>query len=465
MRAPVCERNALTASVYVTLFYIFLPRNRREAEENQLLKMRKSRVVSKLRASRDATMDFQPGSMEERKFLASHFQGEILRMPLHTHNKTLRLVTGLSLLLLLVSPFSQASDHPPRAKQVFITPFLAVSEATDDFSDGDSGPGIGIGWAFTDNWAIEGLYFETEPDLRTTGHADAKTLWLNALYSFNNSSDRWQPYVTFGAGRVDYDNVAPFMDRNDTQVNAGLGLFANVSKRVGFRADLRGVYNDRASEVTPMALLGMTFTLGRFPEERSAPAPAPAVAAAAPVDTDGDGVVDGDDRCPGTPAGEAVDAMGCELDDDGDGVVNRLDECPDTEAGARVDSVGCYEMLEETITIDLNLEFPLNSDALQSSQHAEIDTVAEFLKAYPTASAVIEGHTDASGPADYNQALSERRANAVLDYLVAAGIDADRLTAVGYGEAQPIDTNDTEEGRAHNRRVSAALSATTNVRR
>jgi outer membrane protein OmpA-like peptidoglycan-associated protein len=81
-----------------------------------------------------------------------------------------------------------------------------------------------------------------------------------------------------------------------------------------------------------------------------------------------------------------------------------------------------------------------------------------IFKEYPKASFTIEGHTDSVGSERSNQILSERRANAVRDYLIANGISDDRLTAVGYGETRPIDSNKTRSGRANNRRVEVKLN-------
>ena len=83
----------------------------------------------------------------------------------------------------------------------------------------------------------------------------------------------------------------------------------------------------------------------------------------------------------------------------------------------------------------------------------ELDRLYKLLVDVPTIKIEISGHTDNKGSASYNQGLSERRAKSVVDYLVARGISIDRLTFIGYGLAQPIATNDTEEGRALNRRT------------
>ena len=82
-----------------------------------------------------------------------------------------------------------------------------------------------------------------------------------------------------------------------------------------------------------------------------------------------------------------------------------------------------------------------------------------FLSTHTNVSATIEGHTDSRGDAAYNQALSEKRAKAAADRLVERGVDADRISSVGYGEAKPIADNDTAEGRQANRRITAVLEA------
>jgi OOP family OmpA-OmpF porin len=155
------------------------------------------------------------------------------------------------------------------------------------------------------------------------------------------------------------------------------------------------------------------------------------------LDGDGDGVVDGDDSRPETPAGAPVDRRGCALDSDGDGVPDYRDDCPDS---ARVDERGCYIELEEEVTIDMNIEFDSDIAEIKASHASEINRPVEFLVQYPAADAVIEGHTDSSGSSSYNQTLSEKLAKAVYEYMInSAGISADRLSSIGFGEDRPTD--------------------------
>lgn len=171
-----------------------------------------------------------------------------------------------------------------------------------------------------------------------------------------------------------------------------------------------------------------------------------------PIDTDGDGVFDGLDRCPDTVAGARVDEYGCERDSDGDGVNDSADRCPGTPGGVSVDSDGCPLQDEVLFSFD-GVNFATNDAALRPGAEAELDTAVAALKRSPSVDVRVEGHTDATGAASYNQALSERRARAVADYLVRSGIAPGRIRTVGYGEDRPIAPNDTASGRARNRRV------------
>lgn len=172
---------------------------------------------------------------------------------------------------------------------------------------------------------------------------------------------------------------------------------------------------------------------------------------ASPGDADGDGVTDDKDRCPTTPAGAKVDSNGCELDSDGDGVVDSKDACPGTPRGTKVDAQGC-EMKAKAISLS-GIYFVTDSAELKSESIAVLVATADTLNANPGVVVEIAGHTDSTGDANYNQNLSDRRANAVKDHLISQGVDGSRLSASGYGESQPVADNSTSEGRAQNRRV------------
>jgi OOP family OmpA-OmpF porin len=168
------------------------------------------------------------------------------------------------------------------------------------------------------------------------------------------------------------------------------------------------------------------------------------------VDSDGDGVPDSRDRCPGTPAGAQVDKYGCELDGDGDGVVDSQDKCPNTPAGTAVDNSGCKLAAEYKLE---HVNFEFDSAKLTDSSSAMLDEGVKILKRHSDMKVEIAGHTDSVGNDAYNQGLSERRAQSVADYLIAHGANAANISVKGYGESHPVADNDSEAGRAANRRV------------
>lgn len=171
------------------------------------------------------------------------------------------------------------------------------------------------------------------------------------------------------------------------------------------------------------------------------------------LDSDDDGVADHADECPGTEAGRPVDDRGCVRDSDGDGVADDRDECPDTVAGEQVDGRGCA--IPDRINVDVRGgEFDFDSARLTPAMEQALDDVARRLRDSEGIERLrIVGHTDSVGAADYNRGLSERRAEAVADYLAERGLDRDAMTVEGRGESDPVATNETEEGRAENRRV------------
>lgn len=174
-----------------------------------------------------------------------------------------------------------------------------------------------------------------------------------------------------------------------------------------------------------------------------------------PVDSDGDGVTDNFDKCPGTPKGVRVDSSGCPLDTDGDGVPDYRDNCPGTPTGAKVDSNGCEIVKDVTVSESVGLElFDFDSANLKPGMTNELDKLASaILASKGEESLTIIGHTDSVGPAAYNQNLSERRANAVADYLASKGVSRSNMTISGQGESNPVADNSTASGRAQNRRV------------
>jgi OOP family OmpA-OmpF porin len=108
------------------------------------------------------------------------------------------------------------------------------------------------------------------------------------------------------------------------------------------------------------------------------------------------------------------------------------------------------------------IEFDFDKADVKPQYHGEIEKVANFLKAYPDTTGIVEGHTDSKGSDAYNMKLSQRRAASVEKYLVEKfNIDAARLSTVGYGESKPVASNKTEAGRQQNRRVVVNVMSVT----
>lgn len=175
-----------------------------------------------------------------------------------------------------------------------------------------------------------------------------------------------------------------------------------------------------------------------------------------PPDRDGDGIPDHADACPDEPGLPELD--GCPpRDRDGDGIPDHLDACPD-EPGV-LEEQGCprkYTLVvlkRERIEISEQVHFATGKHTILSDSFELLNQVAQVLKDHPTIKLRIEGHTDSVGNDASNLRLSQRRANSVRDYLIAQGIDPNRLIAVGFGETMPIASNATASGRSLNRRV------------
>ena len=204
-------------------------------------------------------------------------------------------------------------------------------------------------------------------------------------------------------------------------------------------------------------------------------------------DADGDGVADKDDKCPDTPKGVKVDASGCPLDQDKDGITDAMDKCPDTPAGIDVDKNGCpvdtdgdgvadyldgcptvagpkenkgCPVIEKTAEIspEMTIEpiyFDYDNSNILPVEKAKIEKLVKLLKSNNDYNVDLTGNADSKGDAEYNMKLSERRINSVVKSITSSGIKATRISKQkALGESQPAATNDTEEGRALNRRVT-----------
>lgn len=324
------------------------------------------------------------------------------------------------------------------------------------------------------------------------------------LRMFNDNN--WiNPFITAGVG------VGVFSGDFGAYVPAGLGLQFNFRSQtyMMLQANFRKSITDDVLEDHMFYSLGFYTNIKDVAKPVQAPPPPPPV-----VDRDNDGVVDSLDRCPDTPGLAALQGCpdsdgdgiaddqdkcpnqagtakyeGCPIpDSDGDGINDEEDKCPNVAGLARYQgcpipdtdgdgvndeedkcpnrpgpesNMGCPVIAKEVIDkvnfAAKNVFFASGSSKLMAKSHKSLDEVAKLMLADPSLKMDIDGHTDAQGSDELNQALSEKRANAVRDYLISKGVDASRLKATGYGETKPVADNKTAAGRAKNRRTEMTV--------
>ena len=179
------------------------------------------------------------------------------------------------------------------------------------------------------------------------------------------------------------------------------------------------------------------------------------------TDKDADGVPDPEDKCP--PVAGLKDNEGCpDADKDGDTIVDRLDKCPE-QFGPPPD--GCpkkytlVEVKKERIEIKQQVHFATAKFRVLPDSFPLLNQVAQVLSDFPKMRVSVEGHTDSVGGEAMNMRLSQRRAEAVRDYLVSKGVSPDRLEAIGFGPTKPIASNKTARGKAQNRRTEFRVVA------
>jgi len=279
-----------------------------------------------------------------------------------------------------------------------------------------------------------------------SGFENAFTAMGNLWYDFKRPTGLFSvvhPYLGGGVGgaRVAIRGATPqndFSTKFAYQGGAGVGF--DVTPNLTLSADWRylqtahasydlGAANDASARYrSQSAMLGVRYSFGAQPTPPPPPAPPP----------------------PPPPRPLPPPPPPPVLDSDGDGVPDNLDRCPGTPHGFKVDATGC--IIEQTVVLRaVNFEF--NSDQLTLPSQQTLDEVATALNGQPTLSVQNGGYTDSVGSAAYNLKLSQKRAESVRRYLSSKGVAAGNLVAKGFGKANPIASNDTDSGRAENRRV------------
>jgi len=284
----------------------------------------------------------------------------------------------------------------------------------------------------------------------STGSFDAEQEMIsgNFLVGFEEFSgyteNAFKPYMLVGAGqsKIEIENAAGnfVTGSKDTIGNLGLGAMYRINDALSLRGEARAIHNFDNNWWEGMALAGLEVVLGGHLKPTVAVPPVvepdvyvpPVVVVEEDVDSDGDGVVDSLDACPGTPMNVVVDERGCPIPVD----------------------------ITDELKMELRVFFDNDKSNIKAQYQPEIAKVAEKMREYPNSTARIEGHASKTGPsARYNQRLSEARAVAVKSMLTNEfGVAPNRLSTVGYGYDRPIADNDTEEGRAMNRRVYAIIT-------
>ncbi|MCA9652214.1 MAG: OmpA family protein [Myxococcales bacterium] len=248
---------------------------------------------------------------------------------------------------------------------------------------------------------------------------------------------RWSvtPFVLVGVGVLGMASVGTPVGLGrdqDFDLHFGGGVKVFVTDRLQLRLDLRDVITNQAGigdglTHSPELLLGASWVLGR--RRRPEPSPPPAPVAAVDDDRDDDTVLEPSDRCPDEP-----ETFNDYEDDDG---------CPDEVPPE----------LDEVVGVIEGIYFDNDQAVIRPESRPVLDRAVEVLRLHSGVRVRIVGHTSSSGGYLHNMELSRRRAAAVERYLVEHGIDAARLSTDGVGPTQPIDTNETVEGRARNRRI------------
>ncbi len=360
---------------------------------------------------------------------------------------------------LLVACFSVQATATELDDRYYVTPGIGYNFA-DSGRATDGGPEISVdfGRAFSEslNFEISAFYALLDNEAGG-GETDIYGLGVGLLNFVDRGNSpvysllrlRW--LRTEGQPGADYDSPA---------VDAGLGYWWNSAYGIlrlegALRFDLHG--DDAAGDggkdlfIDSLVRLAYTMPFGAEPEA-AAPASSVDVVPTHSDDSDDDGVADDRDLCPGTPAGTRVDPTGCAAAEPV--ATSAKDDCRTPVPGEGVDEFGCA--VDKAVILN-NVNFQFDSAVLTEAAIRIMEEVALALEASPGALVLVAGHTSLEGDETYNVHLSQRRAQAVREFLVDRGIDPSRLQAKGFGSSRPVATNETVAGRHKNRRVEIKL--------
>jgi OOP family OmpA-OmpF porin len=306
--------------------------------------------------------------------------------------------------------------------------YVKSSTNKDDQADWqriEAGKSIGIDLqkVIDEQWNARLELAKTRYDIQNGNDTDYGTRFgLDAIYKLDDSD------VYLFAGVKRFNNVKSY-----NAVNVGAGYSHQVSERFSVYGEA-AIYRDVDYGYTDQGFkLGLKYAFGDV--KKSAVYNKPVKPAVAPVVA--------------------------EKDSDNDGVVDSKDDCNNTLANVKVDANGCAVVAEKTVEINLNVSFENNSSELKSTAMNEIKELADFMNEHKSTSAAIEGHSSIVGNAKYNLTLSQKRADAVRNILINKyNVEANRLSAKGFGETQLISEGTTKADHNLNRRVVAKVKTT-----
>ena len=317
------------------------------------------------------------------------------------------------------------------AGQFYIAPGLQKMNYDAEVGlDNDLGYVIGIGYDFTSRLSAEFSVMDLNPETKAKRELDQDLWKVDVLYGLDFNLGRFKPFVVSGLGNSNIDG------ENDSIWDIGAGLRLPLNERWTWRTSIRNYYalgrdfedQDFGIDTTLVYRFGGSrksmASSNESPRER-------AQEVVAVADADRDGVPDANDLCSDTPRSYAVDKDGCPI------------------------------AIEEVARVELLVNFDFDRSEVKEQYLPEIESVARFMEQYPDRVVELEGHTDSRGTDAYNLGLSQRRTEAVMAELVGRfGISPSRVSAKGFGESQPIGSNDSAQGRAENRRVITVVIKT-----